>query len=116
MKLKQISVRTKRTGNSEVFFGERHKMLNMIERGGNPAIATLYSYCLGGGLELPLACHFMITAATCAHIGLPGMDLGTVATWGGSARFHRGDERVYGKTQACIQSMIFYTLLNLKPL
>jgi enoyl-CoA hydratase len=51
-----------------------------------PVIATLYGYCLGGGLELPLACHFRLAAAEGAKIGLPEMDLGSVPAWGGSAR------------------------------
>jgi enoyl-CoA hydratase len=67
----------------------------MIERGGTPAIATLFGYCLGGGLELPLACHFRIAAATGAQIGLPEMDLGTVPAWGGSARLPRAIGSTY---------------------
>ncbi|MBW2463103.1 MAG: enoyl-CoA hydratase/isomerase family protein, partial [Deltaproteobacteria bacterium] len=49
----------------------------------------LYGYCLGGGLELPLACHFRLAAAEGAKIGLPELDLGTVPAWGGSARLTR---------------------------
>jgi enoyl-CoA hydratase len=56
---------------------------------GKPSIATLFGYCLGGGLELPLACHFRIAATQGAKIGLPEMDLGTVPAWGGSARLPR---------------------------
>ena len=67
----------------------------MIETGGTPAIATLYGYCLGGGLELPLACHFRIAADTGAQIGLPEMDLGSVPAWGGSARLPRAVGRTF---------------------
>ena len=67
----------------------------MIENGGTPAIATLYGYCLGGGLELPLACHFRIAADEGAKIGLPEMDLGSVPAWGGSARLPRAVGRTY---------------------
>jgi len=95
MNLKQIPAGTKRAGSSEAFFGQRHKVLGMIERGGTPAIATLYGYCLGGGLELPLACHFRIAATTGAQIGLPEMDLGTVPAWGGSARLPRAVGSTY---------------------
>ena len=49
----------------------------------------LYGYCLGGGLELPLACHFRLAAAEGARIGLPELDLGTVPAWGGTARLTR---------------------------
>ena len=51
--------------------------------------ATFFGYCLGAGLELPLACHFRIAAGEGAKIGLPEMDLGSVPAWGGSARLPR---------------------------
>ena len=51
-----------------------------------PWIVTLFGYCLGGGLELPLGCHFRLAADEGAHIGLPELDLGAVPAWGGSAR------------------------------
>lgn len=89
MNLKQIPDGIKRAGSPEAFFGQRHNVLDMMERGSTPAIATLYGYCLGGGLELPLACHFRIAAATGTQIGLPEMDLGAVPAWGGSARLPR---------------------------
>lgn len=95
MNLKQLPDGIKRAKSPEAFFGQRHKVLNMIERGGTPTIATLYGYCLGGGLELPLACHFRIAAATGAQIGLPEMDLGTVPAWGGSARLPRAVGQTY---------------------
>jgi enoyl-CoA hydratase len=95
MNLRQIPDGINRAGSPEAFFGQRHKVLNMIENGGTPTIATLYGYCLGGGLELPLACHFRIAAETDAQIGLPEMDLGAVPAWGGSARLPRAVGRTY---------------------
>lgn len=95
MNLRQIPDGIKRAGSPEAFFGQRHRVLNMIENGGTPTIATLYGYCLGGGLELPLACHFRIAAETDAQIGLPEMDLGAVPAWGGSARLPRAVGRTY---------------------
>ena len=49
----------------------------------------MFGYCLGGGLELPLACHFRLAADTGAQIGLPEMELGTIPAWGGTARLTR---------------------------
>ena len=95
MNLKQIPDGIKRAGSPEAFFGQRHRVLDMIENGGTPAIATLFGYCLGGGLELPLACHFRLAASTGAQIGLPEMDLGSVPAWGGSARLPRAVGRTY---------------------
>ncbi len=95
MNLKQIPNGIKRAGSPEAFFGQRHRVLEMIETGGTPAIATLFGYCLGGGLELPLACHFRLAADSGAQIGLPEMDLGSVPAWGGSARLPRAVGRTY---------------------
>ena len=64
-------------------------MLAAIENLAKPSIATLFGYCLGGGLELPLACHFRLAASEGAKIGLPELDLGTVPAWGGTARLTR---------------------------
>lgn len=89
MDLKQIPEGIRRAGSPEAFFGQRHRVLDMIENGGTPAIATLFGYCLGGGLELPLACHFRLAADSGAQIGLPELDLGAIPAWGGSARLPR---------------------------
>jgi enoyl-CoA hydratase/carnithine racemase len=95
MNLKQIPAGMQRAGSPEAFFGQRHRVLDMIENGGTPAIATLFGFCLGGGLELPLACHFRLAADTGAQIGLPEMDLGSVPAWGGSARLPRAVGRTH---------------------
>ena len=89
MNLRQIPEGVRRAGSADAFFGQRHRVLDMIENGGKPAIATLFGYCLGAGLELPLACHFRLAADAGAQIGLPELDLGTVPAWGGSARLPR---------------------------
>lgn len=68
---------------------QRLRVLSNIENMSKPVIATLFGYCLGGGLELPLACHFRLAAETDAKIGLPEMELGSVPAWGGSARLTR---------------------------
>ena len=86
MDLKQLPEGAKRMGGVEAVFDQRLRVLAAIERMHKPVIATLYGYCLGGGLELPLACHFRLAAAEGAKIGLPEMDLGSVPAWGGSAR------------------------------
>lgn len=68
---------------------QRLRVLAAIENMDKPWIATLFGNCLGGGLELPLACHFRLAAAEGARIGLPEMHLGSVPAWGGSARLAR---------------------------
>ncbi|MBC8342085.1 MAG: enoyl-CoA hydratase/isomerase family protein, partial [Proteobacteria bacterium] len=83
MNLKQLPEGIKRKGSADAVFDQRLRVLLAIENLDKPVIATLFGYCLGGGLELPLACHFRLAARDGAKIGLPEMDLGTVAAWGG---------------------------------
>jgi enoyl-CoA hydratase/carnithine racemase len=76
-------------GDFEGVLDQRRRVLHRIEHLGKPSIATLFGYCLGGGLELPLACHFRLAADEGARIGLPELDLGTVPAWGGTVRLTR---------------------------
>lgn len=89
MDLKQLPEGIARLGSPEALFDQRLRVLEAIENLPKPVIAILYGYCLGGGLELPLACHFRLAAEEGARIGLPELDLGTVPAWGGSARLTR---------------------------
>lgn len=89
MNLKQAGEGAKRKGSFEKLLDQRLRVISRIEHLPKPSIATLYGYCLGGGLELPLGCHFRLAAAEGAKIGLPELDLGTVPAWGGTARLTR---------------------------
>jgi enoyl-CoA hydratase/carnithine racemase len=89
MDLKQLPQGIQRMGSAEAVFDQRLRVLGAIEGLPKPVISTLYGYCLGGGLELPLASHFRLAAEQGAKIGLPELDLGTVPAWGGSARLTR---------------------------
>lgn len=86
MNLKQLPEGIKRMGSADAVFDQRLRIIRSIETMGKPWIATLFGFCLGGGLELPLGCHFRLAAAEGAQIGLPELDLGSVPAWGGSAR------------------------------
>jgi enoyl-CoA hydratase len=89
MDLKQLQTGSKARGGPEAVFDQRLRVLSTIENMAKPSIATLFGYCLGGGLELPLACHFRLAAEEGAKIGLPELDLGSVPAWGGTARLTR---------------------------
>lgn len=89
MNLKQLPQGIKAKGSPDAVFDQRLRVIAAIENMGKPWIVTLFGYCLGGGLELPLGCHFRLAAAEGAKIGLPEMDLGGVPAWGGSARLSR---------------------------
>jgi enoyl-CoA hydratase/carnithine racemase len=86
MDLKQLPQGIERMGSAEAVFEQRLRVIRAIETMGKPWVATLFGYCLGGGLELPLGCHFRLAAEEGAQIGLPEMDLGAMPAWGGSAR------------------------------
>lgn len=89
MNLKQLPDGIQRAGDPNTFFDQRLRLIAAIENMGKPWIATLFGYCLGAGLELPLGCHFRLAAEKGAQIGLPEMDLGSVPAWGGSARLSK---------------------------
>lgn len=89
MNLKQLAAGIERKGGDDALFDQRLRVIRAIETMGKPWVATLFGYCLGGGLEVPLGCHFRLAATEGAQIGLPEMDLGTVPAWGGSARLSK---------------------------
>jgi enoyl-CoA hydratase/carnithine racemase len=72
-------------------------MFFRIERFPKPVIAALNGYCLGGGCELALACHFrLMTDNPKAKIGCPELNLGITPGWGGIQRM----ARLLGKSKA----------------
>jgi enoyl-CoA hydratase/carnithine racemase len=74
-------------GMREVF-QERVDAFTAFERLGKPVVAAIRGHCLGGGLELSMACHFRIASAD-ARIGLPEIKLGIGPAWGGCQRLAR---------------------------
>lgn len=53
-----------------------------------PVIAAISGYCLGGGLDLALACHYRV-ASQHAVFGHRGAALGLITGWGGTQRLPR---------------------------
>ena len=86
MNLKQLPEGIARMGSAQAVFEQRLRVIRSIETMGKPWVSTLFGYRLGGGLEIPLGCHFRLAAQENAQIGLPELDLGAVPAWGGSAR------------------------------
>jgi len=63
-------------------------LAHRIEQSPVPAVAAIRGYCLGGGLDLALACRWRVAAAD-AVFGHPGGSLGIITGWGGTARLPR---------------------------
>jgi enoyl-CoA hydratase/carnithine racemase len=59
-----------------------------VARLPQPTLAAISGYCLGGGLELALACDIRVAAASAAF-GLPEVGLGIIPSSGGVLRLTR---------------------------
>ena len=64
------------------------QLMDAIESFPAPVYAVVSGYCLGGGLDLALACHHRI-ATPSALFGHRGASLGLVTGWGGTQRLPR---------------------------
>lgn len=76
------------TYSGSEFSGRGQACLNRIERFDKPVIAAMNGICLGGGLELAMACHLRIAAAGIS-LGLPEIKLGVIPGFGGTQRLTR---------------------------
>lgn len=55
-----------------------------------PTVAMIDGFCLGGGMELVLACHYRVVEdGPKTRLGLPEVKLGIHPGWGGSVRMPR---------------------------
>lgn len=65
-------------------------VLNKLEALKIPVVAMIDGFCLGGGLELALACHYRVAEESAkTRLGLPEVKLGIHPGWGGTVRLPR---------------------------
>ena len=75
-------------GVALVFSRRGQQVLGRIASSAKPVVAAIRGYCIGGGLDLALACRARIAAgdAVFAHTGAT---LGIITGWGGTQRLPR---------------------------
>jgi enoyl-CoA hydratase len=85
--IKELSdIKTPQKGREYGQYGQF--VFNKIEQSSKPIIAMINGACLGGGLEIAMACHIRI-AADSAKLGLPELNLGLIPGFGGTQRLAR---------------------------
>ena len=66
------------------------RIFDRLENLPCPSLCIIHGFCLGGGLELALACHYRIAEeSTNTRIGLPEVKLGIHPGYAGSVRLTR---------------------------
>lgn len=63
-------------------------VVDALDTSPKPVVAAITGTCLGGGLELALACHYRI-ATPSAQLGLPEVHVGVIPGAGGTQRLPR---------------------------
>src|SRR4030081_1054223 len=72
----------------EAAIGRAHAVIDRLEALKIPTVAVIHGFCLGGGLEVAVACQSRI-AIDGARFGFPEVMLGLHPGLGGTARFTR---------------------------
>lgn len=88
-------IRERTPTEARAFSEDGQNLMLMIQNMDKPVIAAINGFCLGGGLELALACHLRL-ASDNARLGLPEINLGIMPGFGGTQRL----VRLVGTTRA----------------
>jgi len=83
------------------FIALGHRVLGAMGAIPKPIIAAINGVCVGGGMELAMACDLRV-AARSARLGQPEVNLGVVSGWGGTQRL----PRLVGKTRGLEMLML----------
>lgn len=77
------------TEEAFVLLRRGQEVFSKLENLSIPTVALIDGFCLGGGLELALACRYRIAEDSRSKLGLPEVLLGIHPGWGGSVRLPR---------------------------
>jgi enoyl-CoA hydratase len=81
-------------------------LMNVVDQFPVPVIAAIRGYCMGGGMDLALACDYRIAAPN-AVFGHRGATLGVMTGWGGTQRL----PRLIGRARA-LQMFLLAEMVN----
>jgi enoyl-CoA hydratase len=81
-------------------------LMTAIDQFPAPVIAAIRGYCMGGAMDLALACDYRIAAPN-AVFGHRGASLGVMTGWGGTQRL----PRLIGKSRA-MQMFLLAEMVN----
>ncbi len=74
-------------GDAEALIGRGQAVLDRLAALGMPTVALIQGFCLGGGMELALACRYRIADEDPkTKLGLPEVNLGIHPGFGGTVR------------------------------
>lgn len=67
-----------------------HRVFNKLQNLPFPTVALIQGACLGGGMEMALACTYRVVSdSPKTQLGLPEVTLGIIPGWGGTQRMPR---------------------------
>ena len=88
----------------EELSGNGHRFLDLIEKSQKPVVAAIMGPCLGGGLEVALACHYrMAVNNKKTALGVPEVMLGILPGAGGTQRLPKTVSGYYMKNYCHLQ-------------
>ncbi|HKR30373.1 MAG TPA: enoyl-CoA hydratase/isomerase family protein [Terriglobales bacterium] len=73
------------SSDAREFARHGQSFMNVVDHFPAPVYAAISGYCMGGGLDLGLACDFRVCSAN-AIFGHRGAALGLITGWGGTQR------------------------------